>query len=64
MPRGMPLKIATIKIWHFDGENKLGFANGTHSVTLRYTMSYLTKIYRIEVELFGLLYRVKNLSVF
>jgi len=33
MPRGMPLKIATIKIWHFDGENKLGFANGTHSVT-------------------------------
>ena len=30
---------------YFDGENKPGFAKVTRSVTLRYTTSYVTKIF-------------------
>jgi len=45
---------------HIDGENKPGFANGTRSVMLRYTTSYVTKIYRIDNELFEWIYRVKK----
>ena len=50
-------------MWHFGGESKPGFANVTRSVMLRYTTSYVTKIYRIDNELFGWIYRVKKLSV-
>jgi len=51
-------------MWQFAAENKPGFAKGTRSVTWRYTTSYVTKIYRIEVEVFAVFYRLKKLSVF
>ena len=62
MPRGLlyALKKSAIKMWHFDGENKPGFAKYTRSVYLAYIRSIPAKIYRIDPELFGKHYGVKN----
>ena len=51
-------------MWHFDGENKPGFAKLTRSVYLVYTGSIVAKVYGIDIELFSWFYRVKKTDVF
>ena len=47
-------------MWHFDGENKPGFAKYTRSVYSVYTRRIPAKIYCIEREPFGWLFRGKK----
>jgi len=51
-------------MWHFDDENKPGFAKYTPGVYLGYTTCILAKIYHIDFELFGWFFRVKKPDVF
>jgi len=51
-------------MWHFDDENKPGFAKYTPGVYLGYTTCILAKIYHIDFELFGWFFRVKKTDVF
>ena len=51
-------------MWHFAGESKPGFAKGTRSVYSAYTTSILSKIYRIDNELFEWLCSFKKPDVF
>ena len=51
-------------MWHFDGENKPGFAKYTPGVYLAYSWCTLAKIYRIGYELFGAIKQGKKLWLF